>query len=525
MEEYRKKVVDISDKNQLVNFKPYSYSLEIEYTQPAIKNLMMNENGIPLTNKENEDEDESSSENRYLKVNFSEETKGNPFEKLYKKSSEYFRETGINTVFLAVGFLSWKNGPNKKRNSPLVLIPVHLNKDRTLPLGYSIKYTSEPIERNYPAYKTIKEAFGLDIPDIGEYDIGGDTSLTDYFDDVCEKIRQHPEESKLELDRDDCYLSCFEMKKTSIREDLDYKKWEHTLSNENIGRIFHRNGGNKDDHSQADTPNIHHVLDVDKSQKKVLDEASGGKSFVVQGPPGTGKSQTIVNIICSAVKNKKTVLFVAEKLTALRVVKDKIDDLGLEDTVLELHGDKNNKGVFFEGLKKTLDGSSEQMPSKNVGSSKDIMDKMKILEEYLNGYDESMVTEIVDTGLNPADTIEEIIKLRERLEHIEEPPEVKDIGFWSKEKYDNVEKVFKKYSLSLEENGHPTNSIFVNCSRGDYFKLMEFSSFKEDLRQLSGELKTFSSSYSIYTKKGMPEIDGIMGIDHAERILRTVDFL
>ncbi|MGO8070774.1 hypothetical protein AB9E28_35560, partial [Rhizobium leguminosarum] len=46
-----------------------------------------------------------------------------------------------------------------------------------------------------------------------------------------------------------------------------------------------------------------------------------GRDLVIQGPPGTGKSQTIANIISSAVADGKTVLFVAEKMAALEVVR------------------------------------------------------------------------------------------------------------------------------------------------------------------------------------------------------------
>jgi len=60
-----------------------------------------------------------------------------------------------------------------------------------------------------------------------------------------------------------------------------------------------------------------HVVDADSSQAIVIEEARGGRNLVVQGPPGTGKSQTITNVIASAIYSGKTVLFVAEKTAAL----------------------------------------------------------------------------------------------------------------------------------------------------------------------------------------------------------------
>ena len=64
-----------------------------------------------------------------------------------------------------------------------------------------------------------------------------------------------------------------------------------------------------------------HIWDADSSQTLALLEAGEGKNLVVQGPPGTGKSQTITNLIADAVASGKRVLFVAEKMAALEVVK------------------------------------------------------------------------------------------------------------------------------------------------------------------------------------------------------------
>ena len=48
-----------------------------------------------------------------------------------------------------------------------------------------------------------------------------------------------------------------------------------------------------------------------------------GKNLVIEGPPGTGKSQTITNLIATALAKGRTVLFVAEKMAAVEVVRDR----------------------------------------------------------------------------------------------------------------------------------------------------------------------------------------------------------
>ncbi|MCP3858440.1 MAG: hypothetical protein GY704_02210, partial [Phycisphaeraceae bacterium] len=80
------------------------------------------------------------------------------------------------------------------------------------------------------------------------------------------------------------------------------------------------------------------VLPADSSQLEVVARAANGESIVVEGPPGTGKSQTIANTMAELALAGKSVLFVAEKRSAVDVVLNRLDDIGLSDLALDLHG-------------------------------------------------------------------------------------------------------------------------------------------------------------------------------------------
>jgi hypothetical protein len=83
-----------------------------------------------------------------------------------------------------------------------------------------------------------------------------------------------------------------------------------------------------------------------------------------QGPPGTGKSQTIANIIAAAAYDGKSVLFIAEKMVALKVVHDRLKNAGLGALCLQLHSNKANKRGLTEELKQTLSsGAAEPSPA------------------------------------------------------------------------------------------------------------------------------------------------------------------
>jgi hypothetical protein len=102
-----------------------------------------------------------------------------------------------------------------------------------------------------------------------------------------------------------------------------------------------------DDHPLGDIPLIY---DCDSSQHSALIDAHSGRHLVIEGPPGTGKSQTITNLVASSIAEGKTVLFVSEKLAALQVVKNRLENAGLGDFCLELHSNKTNKSSSWKKL-------------------------------------------------------------------------------------------------------------------------------------------------------------------------------
>ena len=97
------------------------------------------------------------------------------------------------------------------------------------------------------------------------------------------------------------------------------------------------------DEYEVDHPNIEGkvpclVMDANSSQFSTLVDIAEGKNLAVEGPPGTGKSQTIVNAIAAALAEGKKILFVAEKLAALNVVKSRLEAVGLGEFLFAAAG-------------------------------------------------------------------------------------------------------------------------------------------------------------------------------------------
>ncbi len=276
-------------------------------------------------------------------------------------------EQGLNILFLAMGFLRWKEDPKSEvvREAPLILLPVEFIRNERKST-YDLKARDEDITTNLPLKERLRQDFGIVLPEIDEEE---EWSPAVYLDAVAEAVSG---QAGWSLDRDGIQLGFFSFAKLLMHHDLDLENWpegtfdDHPLLQGLLLRGFEYqepifpDGARLDEHlAPAD---IIQVVDADASQTKVIEEVRRGLDMVVQGPPGTGKSQTITNILAAAAHDGKTVLFVAEKMAALSVVHARLLKAGLRDMCLELHSRTANKKAVAQELGRTLSMSGRPTP-------------------------------------------------------------------------------------------------------------------------------------------------------------------
>src|SRR6185503_12397818 len=210
------------------------------------------------------------------------------------------------------------------------------------------------------------------------------------------------------------------------------------------------------------------VMDADGSQAEALAEVAAGRSLVIQGPPGTGKSQTISNLIAEAVHGGKRVLFVAEKLAALEVVKRRLESVGLGELCLELHSNKaSKKGVAAE-LARTL---ALGKPKIATGAEQGLAE----LREKLNKYAKSASTPIGNSDVTPYRAIgvlERLSTLQDPLPKMACPP----MADWTRAEYDSAAAGVQDFAAKIAELGVPARHPFdgvglVELMPGDLEKI------------------------------------------------------
>ena len=272
------------------------------------------------------------------------------------KAKSIIEESGANMLYLAFGFLEWyeSDDSDEAHLAPLLMVPVRLERTRGAHLG-TVEYTGDHLESNPCLAELLSRDFSLELPTYAE-----EESVQSYLAKFASVLKSKPRwrvRRFLTL----CFLS---FTKILMYRDLDPARWpEASLAKHpRVRELFEGTRQTEAEYGQEymiDAPEMRPrvpklILDADSSQHSALIDAVDGKNLVIEGPPGTGKSQTITNLIAHAISSGKTVLFAAEKLAALEVVRKRLDDAGLGVFCLELHSHRMQKQGLMRDLEERL---------------------------------------------------------------------------------------------------------------------------------------------------------------------------
>lgn len=306
-----------------------------------------------------------------------------------REATSAIEETGVNYLFLAVGMLGWREQKDstKEHRAPLILIPVAIDRffdGRSGKYEFCITWRGDELQYNLCLAKRLEKDFSIRLP---EHD--GEQIPEEYFREVERAIYTKSDwEVKREL-----LLGFFSFQKLLMYVDLEPTTWvdRGKLTEASIaGQIMVGGDGgggtclyapDYDIDKSEEARKIAVVTDADSSQHSALCDIASGRNLVIEGPPGTGKSQTITNVIGAAIREGKTVLFVAEKLAALKVVSDRLERLGLEKFCLELHSDGGPRQVF-ESLKGRMNSGFDR-PQRLESIRSDLERRQQTIGQYL----------------------------------------------------------------------------------------------------------------------------------------------
>ena len=266
-------------------------------------------------------------------------------------------ETGANNLYLAIGTLHW-DSDGSRLHSPLILIPVNL--ERT---GDDFRLILDETGASTPNYSFLDrfardtgiELTELRTPRLDEHGI----DLRATLDGVRDRLRRAGWDDVVTAT---VHLGLFRFSTYRMWKDLE-DHWSTIAANPLVAHLmsagrqqdFVDPAGPADRDLDIDEATQNLPLAADSTQARVVADAVAGRSLVVEGPPGTGKSQTVSNLIFRALATGRTIMFVAEKKSALDVVARRLrEETGIGDLLLNLHDNGMKPTEVRRALRRAL---------------------------------------------------------------------------------------------------------------------------------------------------------------------------
>lgn len=440
----RQRLLDTTLRNKLINFRPTKVGhLVIDGADPVaafnalvedgqsirFRPIIRNRQSPTADNPENGGartaaardgtEPRTNSPNNFFTEAESDDALQLKLRRMFDRANSFLEEQGYNALFLALGFLRWKEADVSSTfvRSPLVLLPVELVRSGH---GYfKVAWLDEEPVSNISLANKLQEQ-GINLPQIESMETASE--LQHFLGSVREAVNAKEEWSV----QASCVLGFFSFAKFVMYKDLEFAVSDAApaLPGQGVMDALFVGGPNAkealvgDGHdppsedemdAKIEWNTLNHILDADPSQIQVIDAAKHGRSLVVQGPPGTGKSQTIANIISELMSAGKAVLFVSEKRAALEVVKGHLDRAAIGDFCLELHSNKITKGALRTSIQRLIAATDAGPPEQQYPPQLDH------LRDELNQYAAALRTPIRGTTKTPYQVIGELSRDEPRI--------------------------------------------------------------------------------------------------------------
>ncbi len=399
---WSQKLLDLSLRNRLLNVRDGKQVIPLFCRDIAtLEDRLASADTIQVETGDPED--------GFLVSNVTPEETEKRLKNLFRVARTDLEEGGVNTLFLALGFLSWQpaDQTGKFYRAPLVLVPVKLVRKSLK--DYRMTSLDEETVINPTLLELLRSQFRLTIPEIDpppQDEKGLDLNA------IVEAFVKATSVMKGWTVTRDAALGQFSFGKFVMWKDMT-TRMDDLRKNPLVEHLVNGGGlyddgvkvfppekiGDKIDRSKTYCP-----LSADSSQMTAVLYSALGKTFVLHGPPGTGKSQTITNLIAHNLSLGRRVLFVSEKKAALDVVHRRLASIGLKPFCLELHSNKSGKTEVLAQFAEALDVPVCSGPADWATTAQNLAAE----REKLNGYVKAL-HKAYPNGMTPYDCFGHLI--------------------------------------------------------------------------------------------------------------------
>jgi very-short-patch-repair endonuclease len=426
---WKSKLLDLTLRNRLLNFKPAKSNLRLVTDNPAaIEDMLSSGESLKVLPRPKlmEDDDPRSKElhrqrsgrealidyaadalnSKVLVVEADEDALDARLLEIRGAAKTGLEEGGANTLFLAIGLLQWNDeqAPEKRYLSPILLVPIVIER-KSARSPYTISRHDDETVVNPTLIEALRTRFDLEVPGIDP--LPKDEQGVD-VQGVFQRFRLAVQAIRGWEVLEQTHIGIFSFSKYLMWTDLQ-SRLEDLKNNPVVAHLV--------DHPQepfngpAQSPRTQERLDrayapheiltprmADSSQLAAICRAHEGEHLVIKGPPGTGKSETITNLIANFLGQGKKVLFVSEKMAALEVVQRRLGEIGLSPFCLELHSSKAKKAEVVAQLGAALDEAGKHDIAQWARQAEDLAAKRHELNDLVDALHHTHVSGLTVFG-------------------------------------------------------------------------------------------------------------------------------
>lgn len=458
--------------------------------------------------------------------------------KITSEAKENMLRSGVNTLYLALGSISWSEdstgmrGQRKQTDwqAPLYLYPIVIDGGRGSPFTIRLDPQGE-VTPNYCLHEKLKR-LGIEIPEL-ILPLEDETGLD--FDKMFGSIASRLKNEKKTnfAVNPDVFVGVFDFATFRLWMDLN-DHWTEMADTSPVAKhlMLTPNREFKLEAEKAEVPlKALTPIASDDSQREAIEMALSGASFRLEGPPGTGKSQTITNLLASCLAYKKKVLFVAEKQTALDAVKKRLDACGLGDFCLNLHakGDSDTRlrKNITEAINTALEKDLDPEDSKWDDLSFAIESEQRVLDGYRDALHSSESGESlwkINEDLLDVDS-GEIINLPHSFveDFFSQWPKFRSLMQKASDALDNIGQPSEcrwRWVLGVNQNASAWDQLF-NCLNGIYELYKNGVHTDEALFELIDNLESsqvidLANFLELRDQDWMPSLDQIQNLRYGK---------
>ena len=379
---WTQKLLDLSLRNRLLNVRETKEFLPLACLDIAkLEDQLADDKAVQLQSGDLTDS--------FLVSKVTQEETDKRVKHLFRTAKTDLEESGVNTLFLALGFLKWTPAQKdaKACNAPLVLMPVKLTRKSVNDIRLAA--SDEETLVNPTLIELLRSEFRLTVPGIDP------VPTDDHGVDVNAILAAFAEAIKSQAGWEvtrDVALGRFSFGKFVMWKDLT-SRLDSLRENKLVDHLISGNGVYDDGVAvfppeevarHIDPTDLVCPLSADSSQLAAVLYSRLGKTFVLHGPPGTGKSQTITNLIAHNLAHGRRVLFVSEKKAALDVVHNRLAKIGLKPFCLELHSNKSGKTEVLKQFSEALETAVTTEGPERALVAKQLEETRKSLAAYVD---------------------------------------------------------------------------------------------------------------------------------------------